>query len=146
MAGKSPVRVSEAQGLALQLLAQSADRREADRARAILLTLDGWSSADLATVFGVREDMVRFWRAEFMRCGIDAVRASRSPGAPPVKAEVVARVVAPLLEAPVADRPNWTIPRLVVEIERRERITVSHSTVSKVLRKKTSAGGGPGTR
>ena len=40
MAGKSRVRVSEAQGLALQLLAQSADRREADRARAILLTLN----------------------------------------------------------------------------------------------------------
>ena len=77
MAGKSPVRVSEAQGLALQLLAHSADRREADRreadrARAILLTLNGWTSADLVEVFGVREDMVRFWRGGFMRDGIDA--------------------------------------------------------------------------
>jgi transposase len=146
MAGKSPVRMSEAQGLALQLLAQSADRREADRARAILLTREGWTSADLAAVFGVREDMVRFWRAEFMRDGIDAVKASRAPGAPPVKAEAVDRVVTPLLEAPVADRPNWTIPRLAAEVWRRERITVSRSTLSKVLRKKTSAGGGPGTR
>ena len=146
MAGKSPVRVNEAQGLALQLLAQSADRREADRARAILLTLKGWTSGDIAEVFGVREDMVRFWRGAFMQDGIDAVRASRAPGAPPVKSETASRVVTPLLEAPVADRTNWTIPRLAAEIERCERVTVSRSTLSKVLRKKTSAGGGPGTR
>ena len=146
MAGKSPVRVSEAQGLALQLLAHSADRREADRARAILLTLKGWTSAEIAEVFDVREDMVRFWRGGFMRDGIDAVRASRAPGAPPVKAEAVARVVTPLLDAPVADRPNWTIPRLAAEVARTEGITVSRSTLSKVLRKKTSDGAGRGTR
>ena len=146
MAGKSRVRVSEAQGLALQLLAQSADRREADRARAILLTLEGWTSGDLAEVFGAREDVVRFWRSDFMRGGVDAVRASRAPGAPPVKSEAIERVVTPLLEAPVADRPNWTIPRLIEEVRRQERVTVSRSTMSKVLRKKTSAGGGRGTR
>ena len=151
MAGKSPVRVSEAQGLALQLLAHSADRREADRARAILLTLKGWTSAAIAEVFDVREDMVRFWRGGFMRDGIDAVKASRAPGAPPVKAEAVARVVTPLLDAPVADRPNWTIPRLAAprlaaEVARTEGITVSRSTLSKVLRKKTSDGAGRGTR
>ena len=146
MAGKSPVRVSEAQGLALQLLAHSADRREADRARAILLTLKGWTSAEIAEVFDVREDMVRFWRGGFMRDGIDAVKASRAPGAPPVKAEAVARVVTPLLDAAVADRPNWTIPRLAAEVARTEGITVSRSTLSKVLRKKTSDGAGRGTR
>ena len=146
MAGKSPVRVSEAQGLALQLLAQSADRREADRARAILLTLKGWTSADIAEVFGVREDMVRFWRGAFMQDGIDAVRASRAPGAAPVKSEAVSRVVTPLLDAPVADRPNWTIPRLIEEVKRRERVSVSRSTMSKALRKKTSGGGDRGIR
>lgn len=146
MAGKSPVRVSEAQGLALQLLAQSADRREADRARAILLTLNGWTSPDIAEVFGVREDMVRFWRSDFMRGGVDALKASRAPGAPPVKSEAIVRVVTPLLETPVADRPNWTIPRLIDEVKRAERVEVSRSTMSKVLRKKTSAGGGRDTR
>ena len=146
MAGKSPVRVSETQGLALQLLAQSADRREADRARAILLTLNGWTSANIAEVFGVREDMVRFWRGDFMRGGIDALKASRAPGAPPVKSEAIERVVTPLLEAAVADRPNWTIPRLIDEVKRQERVAVSRSTMSKVLRKKTSASGGRGTR
>ena len=146
MAGKSPVRVSEAQGLALQLMAQSGDRREADRARAILLTLAGWTSADIAEAFGVREDMVRFWRGAFMRDGLNAIRASRSPGLPAEKSEAVQRVVTPLLERPVADRPNWTIPRLIAEVERVERVTVSRATMSKVLRKKASASGAPGTR
>jgi len=146
MAGKSPVRVSEAQGLALQLLAQSGDRREADRARAILLTVTGWTSGDIAEVFGVREDMVRFWRGDFMRGGVDALKASRAPGAPPFKSEAVERVVTPLLDAPVANRPNWTIPRLIEEVKRVERVTVSRSTMSKALRKKTSGSDGPGTR
>ena len=146
MAGRSPVRVTEAQGLALQLLAQSADRREADRARAILLTLKGWTSMSIAEVFGVREDMVRFWRSQFMHGGVDALRASRAQGLPPEKSEAALRVVTPLLDAPVADRKNWTIPRLIAEVKRVERVTISRSTMSKVLRKKTSAGGDHGTR
>jgi hypothetical protein len=74
------------------------------------------------------------------------LRASVAPGLPALKAEAALRVVTPLLEAPVADRPNWTIPRLIEEVKRQERVSVSRSTMSKALRKKTSAGGGPGTR
>ena len=33
--------------------------------------------------------------------------------------------MAPLLEAPVADRPNWTIPRLMAEIEAREGVKIA---------------------
>jgi hypothetical protein len=36
------------------------------------------------------------------------------------KAEAALRVVTPLLEAPVADRHNWTLARLIDEIEMRE--------------------------
>jgi tetratricopeptide (TPR) repeat protein len=60
--------------------------------------------------------------------------------------EAALRVVMPLLEAPVADRPNWTIPRLMAEIEAREGVKIGRSQLSKALRKKTSAGGGHGTR
>jgi hypothetical protein len=45
MAGRSPVQASEEQMTALEALAASGDRGEADRARAILLTLKGWTSA-----------------------------------------------------------------------------------------------------
>jgi len=59
MAGKSPVTASDEQRAALEALAVSRNRGEADRARAILLTLDGWTSARIAEVFRVREDTVR---------------------------------------------------------------------------------------
>jgi transposase len=146
MAGKSPVTASDEQKRALEALAGSKDRREADRARAILLTLKGWTSAEIAEVFCVREDMVRFWRGDFARDGIEGIKASVYAGPPPLKTEAALRVCTPLLDAPVADRTNWTIPRLIAEIKARERVTIGPSQLSKALRKKTSGGGGPGTR
>src|SRR5208282_5125000 len=84
-------------------------------------------------------------RVRAQRCrGVEGDRGV--PGPPPVKTEAALRVVAPLLEAPVADRTNWTIQRLITEIEAREGVRIGRSQLSKALRKKTSAGGGPGTR
>src|ERR1700723_2679301 len=117
MAGKSRVVASGEQRAALSALAGWRDRGEADRARAVLLTLAGWTSPEIAEAFGVREDTVRLWR-----------------------------VAPPLLKEPVADRRNWTIPRLRAEIEAREGVRISRSQLSKALRKKSSAGGGRGTR
>ena len=134
MAGRSPVAASEEQKAALRTLAVSRDRGEADRARAVLLTLSGWTSPRIAEAFGVREDTVRLWRSDFVRGGVEALKTS------PVKAEAALRVATPLLEAPVADRHNWTLARLIGEIESREGVTISKSRLSKVLRKKSSAG------
>ena len=146
MAGKSPVTASDEQRAALAALASSRDRGEADRARAVLLTLAGWTSPKIAEAFGVREDTVRLWRSDFTAGGAAALRASIAPGPPPVKSDAALRVATPLLEEPVADRRNWTIPRLRAEIEAREGVRISRSQLSKALRKKSSAGGGPGTR
>ena len=146
MAGKSTIAASEEQRKALRALALSRDRGEADRARAVLLTLGGWTSPRIAEAFGVREDTVRLWRSDFARGGVAALKASIAPGPLPVKTEAALRVVTPLLEAPVADRPNWTIPRLIAEIRAREGVEIGRSQLSKALRKKSSAGGGPGTR
>src|SRR5271170_3763268 len=146
MTGRSPVVASGDQRVALQALAVSRDRGEADRARAILLTLTGWTSPQIAEAFGVRQDTVRLWRSDFARDGVNALKASIAPGPPPVKSETALRIVAPLLEEPVADRPNWTIARLRAEIEAREGVRISRSQLSKALRKKSSGGGGPGTR
>lgn len=146
MGGKSPVAASEKQRAALMALARSRDRGEADRARAVLLTLSGWTSARIAEAFGVREDTVRLWRSDFGKGGVAALEASIAPGPPPVKSKTALRVVTPLLDQPVADRTNWTIARLSAEIEAREGVRISRSQLSKALRKKTSAGGAPGTR
>src|SRR3990172_10344292 len=147
MAGKSPVAATDEQKTALKALASDVDRAEADRARAVLLTLDGWTSGRIGEGFGVREDTVRLWRSDFMRGGIDALKASIAPGPMPLKAEAALRVAGPLLLQPVADRTNWTLARLADEIATREGVEISRSQLSKVLRKKgDSASGDRGIR
>ena len=76
MAGKSRVTAGDQQRNALLTLAHSRDRGEADRARAILLTLSGWTSPRIAEAFSVREDTVRLWRSEFARGGVEALKAT----------------------------------------------------------------------
>ena len=136
MAGKSPVATSDEHRAGLLALAGSRDRGEADRARAVLLTLAGWTSPKIAEAFGVREDTVRLWRSDFMRGGVATLKAHAAPGPAPMKSEAALRVVTPLLEEPVADRRNWTIPRLRAEIEARAGVRISRSQLSKALQKK----------
>jgi len=147
MAGKSPVAVDEEQRQGLMALSHARDRGEADRARAILLSLSGWTSGQIAEAFGVREDTVRFWRSAVTAGGIEALKKSVAPGPVPVKAERALAVAEEVLSGPVADRPNWTLPRLADEIEKRAGVRISCSRLSVVLREKgISAGGGPATR
>jgi transposase len=147
MAGKSPITADEEQRRALMTLSRSRDRGEADRARAIVLTLSGWTSGQIAQAFGVREDTVRFWRSAFTACGIEALKKSAAPGPAPVKAERALAVAEEVLSGPVADRPNWTLPRLADVIEQRAGVRISPSRLSVVLRQKgIFAGDGPATR
>lgn len=147
MAGKSQVIATDEQRSALTAMSGGADRAEADRARAIVLTLAGWTSPRIAEAFGVREDTVRLWRSTFMAGGVEALKARVAPGPAPIKAEAALRVAELLLAAPVADRPNWTLPRLAKEIKAREGVSISNSQLSKVLRKKGAfAGDGRDTR
>src|SRR5260370_4234656 len=71
MGGKSQISAANQQRAALVALAGSRDRGEADRARAVLLTLGGWTSPRIAEAFGVREDTVRLWRSDFAGGGLD---------------------------------------------------------------------------
>ena len=57
-------------------------------------------------------------------------------GPEPVKAQAALRVAEDVLSAPVADRRNWTLPRLIDEIEQREGVRISKSRLSVVLRQK----------
>lgn len=146
MAGRSAVTASEEQRAALEAMACGADRAEADRARAILLTLSGWTSPQIAQAFGVREDTVRLWRSDVMAGGVAALARRVAAGPAPVKAQAALRVATPLLEAPVEDRRNWTLARLAEEIKAQEGVSISRSQLSKVLRKKGgSASGGRAT-
>src|ERR1700736_3404970 len=114
MTGKSPLWATEEQ-------------------RADLPALAGWTSPRIAEAFGVREDTVRLWRSEFMSGGVAALKASVAPGPAPVKSEAALRVVMPLLEEPVADPRNWTIPRLRAEVAAGGGVRISRPQLSKGL-------------
>ena len=63
MAAKSPVLATQEWIARLESKAVGSDRVEADRARAILLTLRGWTSPRIAEGLWVREDTVRLGAA-----------------------------------------------------------------------------------
>ncbi len=127
------------------MLSRSDVRGEADRARAILLTLQGWTSLEVAEAFGVTPEAVRHWRGWFSERGVDALRASLAPGPSPSKGERALAVARGLLRQPVEDRTNWTLPRLRAEIERQTGAGISAGRLSVLLKKEGSPGAAPGT-
>lgn len=146
MAGRSRLKATPEQVAALKALSRSEVRGEADRARAILLTLAGWTGVALAPVFGVTADTVRHWRQWFVSGGVEALRSTVSPGPSPHRGEQALAVAAEILGEPVQNRPNWTLPRLQAEIEQRAGLRISKSRLSILLRKKgDSVGGAPAT-
>lgn len=59
MVGRPRVDAGTEQLGELQQLAGSERRDEADRARAIILSVNGWTSGQIARAFGVTPDSVR---------------------------------------------------------------------------------------
>ena len=145
MAGRSPLVATAEQEAELRVLSRSDVRGEADRARAILLTLQGWTSIEVSEAFGVTPEAVRHWRGWFGERGVDALRASLAPGPSPSKGERALAVASALLRQPVEDRTNWTLPRLRAEIERQTGASISAGRLSVLLKKGGSTGAGPGT-
>jgi transposase len=147
MAGRPRVVATAEQCEELRALAVSVDRAEADRARALLLSLEGWSSFRIAEAFSVKPDSVRHWRWTFSCEGVAGLRTHKAPGPDPVKARAALSVVAEVLSDDISARPNWTLPRLQDEIEARTGQRISKSRLSVVMRKKGAfAGAGHGTR
>lgn len=147
MSGRSRLSATAGQKAALGELARSEVRGEADRARAILLTLSGWTSVQLGEAFGVTADSVRHWRQWFSEGGVAALRSTLAPGPSAVKGERALAVASEILREPVENRPNWTLPRLRAEIERQTGTSISQSRLSILLREKGgSAGDARGTR
>ena len=145
MPGRSSLVATAEQKAALQELSRSDVRGAADRARAILLTLEGWTSLEVAEAFGVTPEAVRRWRGWFSERGVDALRSSLAPGPSPAKGERAVAVARVLLCQPVEDRINWTLPRLRAEIERQTGASISAGRLSVLLKKGGSTGAAPGT-
>ena len=142
MVGRPRVVVTECDSAELEALARSVRRDEADRARAIVLSADGWTSGQVAQAFGVTPDSVRRWRTWFMAEGVDGLRANPQAGAAPVKSEAALALAREVLSGPVADRPNWTLPRLQAELAARSGLSISKTHLGRVLKKGGSDGDG----
>ena len=132
---QSWILASAEQCAELRVLARSSDREEADRARAILLSLEGWTSERIAAAFGVCPDSVRHWRWIFGRKGVAGLRARKATGPAAAKEQAALSVIEQVLAPEIADRSNWTLPRLQDEIERRTGERISKSRLSVVLQK-----------
>jgi transposase len=146
MARRPRVTASVKQIAELRELSRSPRRDEADRARAVLLSLEGWTSAALGTAFGVTADSVRHWRNWYASQGVEGLRAAVIPGPSGERGLQALSLAAAILAEPVQNRPNWTLPRLQAEIARRGGPPISTSRLSILLREKgASAGGGPAT-
>ena len=145
MSGRSSLVATAEQKVALQELSRSDVRGEADRARAILLTLEGWTSLELAEAFGVTPEAVRHWRGWFAERGVDALRSTLAPGPSPAKGKRALEVASLLLRQPVEDRTNWTLPRLRAEVERQTGASISAGRLSVLLKRGASVGDGPDT-
>src|SRR5436309_5532670 len=107
----------------LERLGRSAARREADRARAVLWSLESETSPTIAARLGVRAEQVRRWRAAVRSGGVAALRARPRPGRAPSEREAALVVARDLLAAPVADRPVWTLARPAAGCRARTRAT-----------------------
>jgi transposase len=142
MVGRTRLSATDEQRAALERLARSADRAEADRARAILWSSEGRTGLVIGPLLGVQADTVRQWRRRFRAGGVAALRTRPKPGKVPWKSRAALAVIA----VPLAERPNWTLPRLQRAVRERAGITISASRLSVVMREKgISAGVDHGT-
>ena len=142
MARRPSVTASSEQLSDLRELARSERRDEADRARAMLLSLEGWTSEAIGVAFGVTADSVRHWRGWYASGGVEGLRAAVVSGPSGKRGLRALSIAASILSEPVENRPNWTIPRLRAEIERRGGPPISQSRLSILLREKGGCAGG----
>ena len=146
MDGGGRLAVEEAGRAALERLSRSAARREADRARAVLWSLAGETSAAIAARLDVRAEQVRRWRSAFRRGGAEALRSRPRPGRTPRKREAALTIARDVLATPTAGGPVWTLVRLAAEVAARTGETIPAGHPSAVPRKGAAAGAGRGTR
>jgi len=106
MSGQSWIEATAEQRAELRGLAGSSEREEADRARAILLSLDGWTSERIAAAFCAQPDSVRHWRWIFGREGVEGLRARKASGPEPIKARAALAVIEDLLAPGQTKRPD----------------------------------------
>jgi transposase len=145
MAGKSTLTADAAEQAALRALSKSEQRGEADRARAILLTLEGRKAEEIGAVLGVHVSTVRNWRGYFAHGGVAGLRQRPRPGGQAKIGPHAGAIAAAILEEDASHNGGWTLPRLCAEIARRGGPAISPRWLSHQLRQRGLPGGGRAT-
>jgi transposase len=143
MPGKSTLTADAAERAALRALSKSEDRGEADRARAILLTLEGRKAEEIAAVLGVhistvrnRRGTVRNWRGYFAHGRVAGLRRRPKPGQQAKIGPHAAAIAAMILDDDTRHDGGWTLPRLCAEIARRGGPAISPCWLAHQLRQR----------
>ncbi len=146
MPGKSTLTADAAEQAALHALSKSEQRDEADRARAILLTLEGRRAKEIAAVLGVHVSTVRNWRGYFAHSGVAGLRRRPRLGRQSVVGRHAGAIAAAILNDDVRHDGGWTLPRLCAEIARRGGPAISPRWLSHQLRQRGLPDAGRATR
>jgi len=133
--------VTDEERAALESLAQSRQRAEADRARAILRSATGESSRAIAPMVGVWPCPVRSWRMRFRREGIEPLRERPRRGRTGVKATAALPVVLAILSQTLPAGVVWKVSRLSEEIARRAGPRISASWLRVMMRERGGCAG-----
>jgi transposase len=142
MPGKSKLTADATEQAALRALSKSEQRGEADRARAILLTLEGRRAEEIAAVLGVHVSTVRNWRGYFAHGGVAGLRRRPRLGGQSVVGLHAGAIAATILNEDTRHDGGWTLGRLCAEIARRGGPTISPRWLSYQLRLRGLPGGG----
>lgn len=117
----------------------SAQQLQERRLRAMELLGQGHSQSDVAGRLGVTPGAVSQWKKAFERAGRDGLLARVHPGPPPkLSARQCQRLLAFLTQGPRKHgwaTELWTLPRIVVLIERKFRVRYDQSGVWRLLRR-----------
>src|SRR3954471_15371363 len=136
MSGKSTLTADAAERATLRGLSKSEHRGEADRARAILLTLEGRRAGEIAASLGVHVSTVRNWRGYFAHGGVAGLRRRPRPGQQAKIGPQAGAIAAAILTEDTRHDGGWTLPRRCAEIARRGGPATSPRCLSHQLRQR----------
>ena len=136
MPGKSKLTADAAERAALRNLSKSEHRGEADRARAILLTLEGQRAEEIAAALGVHVSTVHNWRGYFAHGGVAGLRRRPRPGQQATIGPHAGAIAAAILDEDTRHDGGWTLGRLCGEIARRGGPAISPRWLSHQLRQR----------
>ena len=108
------------------------------RARIILLSATGMAVKDVAASLSVDTQVVRRWRKRFIAGGVEGLRDRPRSGRPVTIAPKVWEKIATLVVQPPTkfglSLGRWSVRELCAYLERRYKMSVSPSSVSRFLR------------